>query len=173
MVTARQAIVAAIAAVLARWKIYDGADARRTALAEGIVDTGEKFGEDQLRSLFELAERTPRVRSPIGLVISWLERGSWVEQLKGPADESWKARTYQPPEEWAEQVEIHRLLSIALGDRKPATVVASVFGMSVERVRDIVNTHGRRSWGDRAVDLWLGVAPRPSFPRKSKENHDR
>ena len=172
------AIVAAVSAVLARWHVYTASDSNRAALAEIVASAGRPFGDHEMQVLVCEARDVRGARRPIGLVVSWLQSGAWVELVaevaKQPDNTPHSASSragWQPPTEWSQEVELHRLLSVALGDRKPADVVASRFGYSVAEVRQLVDTHGRRVFGDRSVDLWLGKLPRPSFPRKTKETH--
>lgn len=149
--------------------VYTASAKMRVDLATTIVtEFGRAPTEEELVKLRKKAEKG---RSPSGLLTHWLKSGHWLTLLKpepGAANSGLSNNVYVPPPGFEEEVETHRVVCIALGDRKPAEEVARLCGITKEQVEKIVDTAGRNVFGDRAADLWLGLISPPPFVRKPK-----
>lgn len=175
---ARQSRVERVDDVLRGSRIYTADPGRRLQLAGKIVDEGEacELTEQDLADLLLEAKEGQLAKSPHGLVVSWLQSGAWLEMLKDireardQAEKRARSREWRPPEVWADDVQLHRVLAVALGDRKSADYVASVFGLRIEQVREMVDQNARTTYGDAIVDRWLGRSkPKLYSPKKKKE----
>ena len=158
-------------------RIYSADPNRRLMLAGKLVDEAgsSDLTKQDLDDLLLEAKEGQLAKSPHGLVVSWLQSGAWAEVLKDiqeareKAERRAKAREWQPPDTWAEDVQLHRVLAVALGDGKTADYVASVFGLRPDQVRQMVDKDGRRTYGDAWVDRWLGRSkPKLYSPKKKK-----
>ena len=119
------------------------------------------------RLLFSEARNVRKARNPSGLVRTWLEDGSWIELLddleaarahinEALAHQDRNAcRKTEIAEEFRREVEIQRLLGLALADRKTPRDVAEIMRIPESEVREIVKTHGPALYTDRVVAAWL------------------
>ena len=178
----RQKRVEELAETLRELRIYSIQRERRLLLASRLVEQAgdREVRREDLAALLLEAEEGQMAKSPVGLVVKWLQDGSWLEilgdlealrQNRGsdrPHDRN-MADAWQPPAEWADQVHIHRVLCVTLFDRKSASYAASIFGMREDQVRELVDTEGRRAHGDAIVDSWLGRKKPGRFPRRTQK----
>jgi hypothetical protein len=165
--TVLDAHVCQLSTDLASAGICASSNAARLKLARTVLeqDAGEqRICPADLDALLRRA-RAEKARSPVGLVTHWLKTNTWREQLTAP-----KKRLDGPsvPDEFKEQVETHAIISVALMDRKPADVVAKLYGVTADRVRELVDTAGRHTYGDKVADLWLGRAKLPKFKKTGR-----
>lgn len=177
----RQQRVEELAETLRELRIYSGQPERRLQLAGQLIErAGEReVRREDLAALLLEAKEGQMARSPIGLVVSWLRDGSWVQVLEDIEEMRSKAKerphdrnmadAWQPPAEWSDQVQLHRVLCVTLFDRKSASYAASIFGMREDQVRKLVDTEGRKAHGDAIVDRWLGRKKPGRFPRRTQE----
>ena len=175
---ARRGRVERVEEALRAARIYSADPNRRLMLAGKLVDEAgdSDLTKQDLDDLLLEAKEGQLAKSPPGLVVSWLQSDAWLEVLKDirdarqRAEQRVRAREWQPPDTWAADVQLHRVLAVALGDGKTAEYVASVFGLRPDEVRQMVDKDGRRSYGDTIVDRWLGRSkPKLYTPKKKKE----
>lgn len=179
----RQERVEELAEVLRELRIYSGQPERRLHLAGQLLkQAGDReVRREDLAALLLEAKEGQMARSPIGLVVSWLRDGSWVQVLEDLEDMREKNQVeakphdrnmgdpWKPPAEWSDQVQLHRVLCVTLFDGKSADYAGSIFGMRPEQVRKLVDTEGRKAHGDAIVDRWLGKKKPGRFPRRTQE----
>jgi len=160
---ARRGRVESVEEALRAARIYSADPNRRLMLAGKLADEAgdSELTKQDLDDLLLEAKEGQLAKSPHGLVVSWLQSGAWLEVLRDireardKAEKRAKAREWQPPDAWADDVQLHRVLAVALGDGKTAEYVASVFGLRPDEVRQMVDKDGRRTYGDAWVDRWL------------------
>lgn len=172
----RQKRVEELAETLRELRIYSIQRERRLLLASRLVEQAGDRGvrREDLAALLLEAEEGQMAKSPVGLVVKWLQDGSWLEILddlkavqqerqnrpaaaQGPRPHDRNmGDPWKPPAEWSDQVQIHRVLCVTLFDGKSADYAGSIFGMRPEQVRELVDTEGRKAHGDAMADRWLG-----------------
>lgn len=160
--------------ILLGFGIFAGSATHRLRLARSILESGYSITEEDLKLLIAHAREKFRAASPTGLVVCWLRERAWndilrdAQRQKREADMS-RPPQWSPPSEWDEEVRVHAILSVAMFDRKTAEEVAKRFGITADRVRELVDTEGRRAHGDQMADRWLGRLPPPKFVRQKKK----
>lgn len=155
-----------IAGVLKSWGVSLGGDERRREIAATIAATGQRFDDEVLRELVSEARDGQGARKPIGLVVSWLLAGTWVEILadiraaRAKLAEATRTRqlnemTVRRDPVWDANRARFEVLALAFCERRSDEDIARRTGRAVSEVRSIVREHGPGYAGEDATREWL------------------
>lgn len=157
--------VGRVADLLRNLGIGLGRPAQRIALAEKILGSGRRFTDADAESLWKYALSTG-AKSPAGVVFRILDSGEWaafvddfsshrsfVAQLSGTGTN--RGSGFEIPEHRRDDYQKERVAYAAIADGWTPTDCSETFHVTETDVRNLVDTVGRRIFGDGAADRWL------------------
>lgn len=151
---------------------------QRSEVAEAILATGHALTEDDAVDLLRHAVEAG-VANPPAVLFRWFSSGAWrgvledvrayrrfreLRGIHGPQRGSQApqkrrhdhyANPWRPNEDFRDQYADDRITYAALGDGWDAERVAAEFDRTVDEVRELVDTAGRKIFGDEIAERWL------------------